>query len=258
MRWPPRLRDPGNYVSLHSYSSHFNHLHYNPSPLIFPEEFAAHTSNVNCLALGHKSGRVLVTGGDDRKVNLWAVGKHNCIMVSVDATTDWNPSYVEFNAQFSYRTKTWRPALYLSRSYSTSPRAFEYVSLSVFWTIVHTGPSPDDETRVHQRFSKQNVGVLESDGRCSCKIAILCNEISNIQPKLHPYNYWSCKKNVKSEYFFQSQLESSWNRHFALFISARSELWLDRMSQFNGARYKLEKFGEGLEFRKYNAPKSTI
>jgi katanin p80 WD40 repeat-containing subunit B1 len=45
------------------------------------EDFVAHGSNVNCLALGHKSGRVLVTGGDDKKVNLWAVGKHNCIMV---------------------------------------------------------------------------------------------------------------------------------------------------------------------------------
>ena len=41
----------------------------------------AHGANVNCLALGHKSGRVLVTGGDDKKVNLWAVGKPNCIMV---------------------------------------------------------------------------------------------------------------------------------------------------------------------------------
>ncbi|KYM94142.1 Katanin p80 WD40-containing subunit B1, partial [Cyphomyrmex costatus] len=46
------------------------------------EEFVAHTPNVNCLALGHKSGRVLVTGGDDKKVNLWAVGKQNCIMSS--------------------------------------------------------------------------------------------------------------------------------------------------------------------------------
>lgn len=45
------------------------------------EDFVAHSSNVNCLALGHKSGRVLVTGGDDKKVNLWAVGKQNCIMV---------------------------------------------------------------------------------------------------------------------------------------------------------------------------------
>lgn len=44
------------------------------------QDFMAHGANVNCLALGHKSGRVLVTGGDDKKVNLWAVGKHNCIM----------------------------------------------------------------------------------------------------------------------------------------------------------------------------------
>lgn len=43
-------------------------------------EFTAHSTNVTCLALGHKSGRVMVTGGDDRKVNLWAVGKPNCIM----------------------------------------------------------------------------------------------------------------------------------------------------------------------------------
>lgn len=47
------------------------------------EEFVAHTPNVNCLALGHKSGRVLVTGGEDKKVNLWAVGKQNCIMVII-------------------------------------------------------------------------------------------------------------------------------------------------------------------------------
>ena len=50
--------------------------------LIISEEFVAHGASVNCLALGHKSGRVLVTGGDDKKVNLWAVGKPNCIMVS--------------------------------------------------------------------------------------------------------------------------------------------------------------------------------
>ncbi|KAG7207471.1 hypothetical protein KM043_009105 [Ampulex compressa] len=51
------------------------------------QDFAAHTSNVNCLALGHKSGRVLVTGGDDKKVNLWAVGKQNCIMSLSGHTT---------------------------------------------------------------------------------------------------------------------------------------------------------------------------
>ncbi|XP_071813788.1 katanin p80 WD40 repeat-containing subunit B1-like isoform X2 [Apostichopus japonicus] len=44
------------------------------------QEFVAHSSNVNCLALGPKSGHVLVTGGEDKKVNMWAVGKPNCIM----------------------------------------------------------------------------------------------------------------------------------------------------------------------------------
>lgn len=44
------------------------------------DEFMAHNANVNCLALGHKSGRVMVTGGDDKKVNLWAIGKTTCFM----------------------------------------------------------------------------------------------------------------------------------------------------------------------------------
>ncbi|XP_043285326.1 katanin p80 WD40 repeat-containing subunit B1 isoform X2 [Venturia canescens] len=51
------------------------------------QDFVAHSINVNCLALGHKSGRVLVTGGDDKKVNLWAVGKQNCIMSLSGHTT---------------------------------------------------------------------------------------------------------------------------------------------------------------------------
>ncbi|GAB6032812.1 Katanin p80 WD40 repeat-containing subunit B1, variant 2 [Chamberlinius hualienensis] len=51
------------------------------------QEFVAHGSDVNCLALGNKSGRVLVTGGDDKKVNLWAVGKSNCIMSLSGHTT---------------------------------------------------------------------------------------------------------------------------------------------------------------------------
>ncbi|XP_050306763.1 katanin p80 WD40 repeat-containing subunit B1 [Anthonomus grandis grandis] len=44
------------------------------------QDFQAHNSNVNCVALGRKSGRVMVTGGDDKKVNLWAVGKPSCFM----------------------------------------------------------------------------------------------------------------------------------------------------------------------------------
>lgn len=47
----------------------------------------AHDANVNCLALGHKSGRVMVTGGDDKKVNLWAIGKQSCFMSLSGHTT---------------------------------------------------------------------------------------------------------------------------------------------------------------------------
>ena len=47
------------------------------------EEFVAHGSNVSCLSLGPSSGRVMVTGGEDRKVNMWAVGKPNVILVRV-------------------------------------------------------------------------------------------------------------------------------------------------------------------------------
>uniref|UniRef100_UPI00358F0A82 katanin p80 WD40 repeat-containing subunit B1 n=1 Tax=Myxine glutinosa TaxID=7769 RepID=UPI00358F0A82 len=44
------------------------------------QEISAHTGEVTCLALGHNSGHVMVTGGDDQRVNLWALGKPNCIM----------------------------------------------------------------------------------------------------------------------------------------------------------------------------------
>uniref|UniRef100_A0A8C4Q748 Katanin p80 WD40 repeat-containing subunit B1 n=1 Tax=Eptatretus burgeri TaxID=7764 RepID=A0A8C4Q748_EPTBU len=44
------------------------------------KDISAHTGEVTCLALGHNSGHVMVTGGDDQRVNLWALGKPNCIM----------------------------------------------------------------------------------------------------------------------------------------------------------------------------------
>ena len=44
------------------------------------QENAAHQGSVNCLTLGHRSGRVMATGGDDKRVNLWAIGKAGCIM----------------------------------------------------------------------------------------------------------------------------------------------------------------------------------
>ncbi|XP_042507277.1 katanin p80 WD40 repeat-containing subunit B1 homolog KTN80.4-like isoform X2 [Macadamia integrifolia] len=43
-------------------------------------QFVAHSSSVNCLKIGRKSSRVLVTGGEDHKVNLWAIGKPNAIL----------------------------------------------------------------------------------------------------------------------------------------------------------------------------------
>lgn len=46
------------------------------------EEFVAHTTNVNCLNIGKKACRLLISGGDDHKVNLWAIGKPTSLMVS--------------------------------------------------------------------------------------------------------------------------------------------------------------------------------
>jgi WD40 repeat protein len=45
-------------------------------------EFTAHGAAVNCAVLGRKSGQVLATGGDDRRVNIWTVGKTAAVMVS--------------------------------------------------------------------------------------------------------------------------------------------------------------------------------
>ncbi|KAK2920484.1 katanin p80 WD40 repeat-containing subunit B1 [Channa argus] len=44
------------------------------------QEFEAHSSTVSCLAVGKSSGRLLATGGEDCRVNIWAVSKANCIM----------------------------------------------------------------------------------------------------------------------------------------------------------------------------------
>ncbi|XP_015792145.1 katanin p80 WD40 repeat-containing subunit B1 isoform X1 [Tetranychus urticae] len=49
--------------------------------------FVAHNGPCTCLALGQKSGRVLATGGDDKKVNLWAIGKPTILMSLSGHTT---------------------------------------------------------------------------------------------------------------------------------------------------------------------------
>ena len=41
----------------------------------------AHGGAVNCVQVGRKTGSVMVTGGSDNRVNVWAVGKPNAIMV---------------------------------------------------------------------------------------------------------------------------------------------------------------------------------
>ncbi|KAJ1336829.1 hypothetical protein BSLG_006932 [Batrachochytrium salamandrivorans] len=42
--------------------------------------FVAHSTKTNCLRIGPKSGRVIVTGGEDRKVNLWAIGRPSAVL----------------------------------------------------------------------------------------------------------------------------------------------------------------------------------
>lgn len=77
------------------------------------DEFVAHGGNVKCLALGHKSGRVMVTGGEDKKVNMWAVGKPNCIMSltghnsSVESVRFGNPEEMVVAGSMSGAMKIW-------------------------------------------------------------------------------------------------------------------------------------------------------
>uniref|UniRef100_A0A670YLU0 Katanin p80 WD40 repeat-containing subunit B1 n=1 Tax=Pseudonaja textilis TaxID=8673 RepID=A0A670YLU0_PSETE len=51
------------------------------------QEIIAHSSNVSSLVLGKSSGRLLATGGDDCRVNIWSVNKPNCIMSLTGHTT---------------------------------------------------------------------------------------------------------------------------------------------------------------------------
>ncbi|XP_053126899.1 katanin p80 WD40 repeat-containing subunit B1 isoform X2 [Hemicordylus capensis] len=51
------------------------------------QEITAHSSNVSSLVLGKSSSRLLATGGDDCRVNIWSVNKPNCIMSLTGHTT---------------------------------------------------------------------------------------------------------------------------------------------------------------------------
>ncbi|XP_062501296.1 katanin p80 WD40 repeat-containing subunit B1-like [Corticium candelabrum] len=50
-------------------------------------EFPAHGATVNCASIGQTTGRVMVTGGDDRKVNVWTIGKPNVILTLTGHTS---------------------------------------------------------------------------------------------------------------------------------------------------------------------------
>ena len=41
----------------------------------------AHASTVNCVKIGRRSSGVMVTGGDDTRVNMWAIGKPHALLV---------------------------------------------------------------------------------------------------------------------------------------------------------------------------------
>lgn len=53
------------------------------TPVRKVSEFVAHAGNVNCASFGLRSGQVLATGGDDKKVNVWRVGSPACVWTLV-------------------------------------------------------------------------------------------------------------------------------------------------------------------------------
>ncbi|KAI8854729.1 WD40-repeat-containing domain protein [Chytridium lagenaria] len=76
-------------------------------------DFVAHSSSVTCLKISPKSGRIMVTGGEDRKVNLWAVGKTSAILSltghssSIESVTlDW-PEEIVVAGSSSGSIKLW-------------------------------------------------------------------------------------------------------------------------------------------------------
>ena len=47
------------------------------------QEFVAHSGPVRVARLGTKSGQVLATGGEDKRVNVWKIGRTSALMAKV-------------------------------------------------------------------------------------------------------------------------------------------------------------------------------
>ena len=70
------------------------------------QEFAAHTSAVRCAAIGRKSNQVVATGGEDRKVNVWAVGKPQPVLRLTGHTS--SVECVAFDAEEEVRSNLYQ------------------------------------------------------------------------------------------------------------------------------------------------------
>ncbi|KAJ3408249.1 hypothetical protein HDV05_005065 [Chytridiales sp. JEL 0842] len=77
------------------------------------DDFVAHGSAVNCLKISPKSGRIMATAGEDRRVNLWTVGKTAPILSLVghassveSVTMDW-PEEIVVAGSSSGTIKLW-------------------------------------------------------------------------------------------------------------------------------------------------------
>jgi katanin p80 WD40 repeat-containing subunit B1 len=73
------------------------------------QEFAAHSSTVRCAAIGRKSNQVIATGGEDRKVNVWAVGKPQPVLRLTGHTS--SVECVAFDAEEEVGSRTLDRAL---------------------------------------------------------------------------------------------------------------------------------------------------
>lgn len=91
------------------------------SPLLRAEEYVAHAAPVNCLAIGRHTGRFMATGGDDRKVMLWELGKANAVTVRLASPSFLFGKRLFFSTTACSRLACLFSRLLCTRSYPCSP-----------------------------------------------------------------------------------------------------------------------------------------